>query len=81
VAHQSLYRGQQLIGQGMANLGGAFFQSYPACGSSTGRAGRTDARVVASTFIVSLLAMLHLDRGIRISVALPVPLRTPEPAR
>ena len=29
---------QELIGQGMANLGGAFFQSYPACGSFTGSA-------------------------------------------
>ena len=65
----------------MANLGGAFFQSYPACGSSTGRAGRADARVAAATFVVTLLAMLHLDRGIHISVALPGPLRTSEPAR
>lgn len=29
---------QELIGQGVANLGGAFFQSYPACGSFTGSA-------------------------------------------
>jgi sulfate permease, SulP family len=29
---------QELIGQGMANIGGAFFQSYPACGSFTGSA-------------------------------------------
>jgi sulfate permease, SulP family len=27
---------QELIGQGVANVGGAFFQSYPACGSFTG---------------------------------------------
>ncbi|WP_130470901.1 SulP family inorganic anion transporter [Candidatus Magnetaquicoccus inordinatus] len=29
---------QELIGQGVANLGGAFFQAYPACGSFTGSA-------------------------------------------
>ena len=29
---------QELIGQGIANIGGAFFQSYPACGSFTGSA-------------------------------------------
>ena len=29
---------QELIGQGMANIGGAFFQSYPSCGSFTGSA-------------------------------------------
>jgi sulfate permease, SulP family len=29
---------QELIGQGMANIGGAFFQAYPACGSFTGSA-------------------------------------------
>ena len=29
---------QELIGQGLANLGGAFFQAYPACGSFTGSA-------------------------------------------
>jgi SulP family sulfate permease len=29
---------QELIGQGLANIGGAFFQSYPSCGSFTGSA-------------------------------------------
>lgn len=29
---------QELIGQGIANIGGAFFQAYPACGSFTGSA-------------------------------------------
>jgi SulP family sulfate permease len=29
---------QELIGQGLSNLGGAFFQAYPACGSFTGSA-------------------------------------------
>jgi sulfate permease, SulP family len=36
--HQRLDPNQELIGQGVANLGGAFFQSYPACGSFTGSA-------------------------------------------
>jgi SulP family sulfate permease len=35
---QRLDPNQELIGQGMANIGGAFFQSYPACGSFTGSA-------------------------------------------
>lgn len=29
---------QELLGQGMANIGGAFFQAYPSCGSFTGSA-------------------------------------------
>lgn len=29
---------QELIGQGLANISGSFFQSYPACGSFTGSA-------------------------------------------
>ena len=35
---QRLDPSQELIGQGLANIGGAFFQSYPACGSFTGSA-------------------------------------------
>ncbi len=35
---QRLDPNQELVGQGVANLGGAFFQSYPACGSFTGSA-------------------------------------------
>ena len=35
---QKLDPNQELIGQGLSNLGGAFFQSYPACGSFTGSA-------------------------------------------
>lgn len=35
---QRLDPNQELIGQGISNLGGAFFQSYPACGSFTGSA-------------------------------------------
>jgi sulfate permease, SulP family len=125
---------QELIGQGVANLGGAFFQSYPACGSFTGsainlqagartgfamvfnglfvvatllvltpylyhlpratlaviilmavsslltpqalrhtwRASRADGWVAATTFVVTLLAAPHLDKGILIGAALAV---------
>lgn len=35
---QRLDPNQELIGQGVANIGGAFFQAYPACGSFTGSA-------------------------------------------
>jgi hypothetical protein len=45
------------------------------------RAGRTGANGAAVTFVVTLFEMLQLGRGIRIGVALPVPLRTSEPAR
>lgn len=41
IAAQSKQRvdpNQELIGQGLSNLGGAFFQCYPACGSFTGSA-------------------------------------------
>ncbi len=35
---QRLDPNQELIGQGLANMGGAFFQAYPSCGSFTGSA-------------------------------------------
>jgi len=35
---QHLDPNQELIGQGLANVGGSFFQCYPACGSFTGSA-------------------------------------------
>ena len=35
---QRLDPNQELIGQGLANIGGSLFQSYPACGSFTGSA-------------------------------------------
>lgn len=125
---------QELIGQGVANLGGSLFQSYPACGSFTGsainlqagartglamvfnglfvvatllfltpflyhlpkatlaviilmavtslitpqalrhawRANRADGWVAAVTFVVTLLAAPHLDRGILFGAALAV---------
>jgi sulfate permease, SulP family len=37
-AKQRLDPNQELIGQGLANIGGSFFQSYPACGSFTASA-------------------------------------------
>ena len=37
-ARQRLDPNQELIGQGLANIGGSFFQSYPACGSFTASA-------------------------------------------
>lgn len=131
---QRLDPNQELIGQGVANLGGAFFQAYPACGSFTGsainlqagartglamvfnglfvvvtllmltpylyhlpkatlgviillavaglltprallhtwRASRADGMVAAVTFVATLLAAPHLDRGIAIGAALAV---------
>lgn len=123
---------QELIGQGIANMGGAFFQSYPACGSFTGsainlqagaktgfamvfngifvavtllfltphlyylpksvlaviillavtslitptaikhtwQASRVDGMVAIVTFIVTLLAAPHLDKGIMVGAIL-----------
>ncbi len=56
---------QELIGQGMANLGGSLFQSYPACGSFTGSAinlaaGATTgfAMVFNGLFVVATLLVL-----------------------
>jgi len=125
---------QELIGQGVANLGGAFFQSYPACGSFTGsainlqagaqtgfamvfnalfvvatllfltptlyhlpkatlgviillavtslvtpaalrhtwKASRSDGVVALITFVVTLLAAPHLDKGILFGAALAI---------
>lgn len=37
-ARQHVDPNQELIGQGLANIGGSLFQSYPACGSFTGSA-------------------------------------------
>jgi sulfate permease, SulP family len=35
---QRLDPNQELVGQGLSNIGGAFFQAYPSCGSFTGSA-------------------------------------------
>ena len=125
---------QELIGQGLANLTGSLFQSYPACGSFTGsainlqagaktgfamvfnglfvaatllmltpflyhlpkatlgvvilmavtslitpaalrhtwRASRADGLVAAITFVLTLLAAPHLDKGILMGAGLAV---------
>lgn len=62
---QRLDPNQELIGQGMANLGGAFFQSYPACGSFTGSAINLQAgaktgfaMVFNGLFVVATLLVL-----------------------
>jgi sulfate permease, SulP family len=125
---------QELIGQGLANIGGSFFQAYPACGSFTGsainlqagaktgfamvfngifvaatllfltpflyhlpkavlaviillavtglvtpqalkhtwKASRPDGIIALVTFVVTLLAAPHLDKGIMIGTALSI---------
>ena len=37
-SRQHIDPNQELVGQGLANVGGSFFQAYPACGSFTGSA-------------------------------------------
>lgn len=131
---QRLDPNQELIGQGLANIGGAFFQAYPACGSFTGsainlqagaktgfamvfngifvaitllfltpylyhlpkavlaviillavtglitpkalkhtwQASRSDGLVALTTFVITLLAAPHLDKGIMIGAALAI---------
>ncbi len=131
---QRLDPNQELIGQGLANIGGSFFQSYPACGSFTGsainlqagaktgfamvfnglfvavtllfltdylyhlpkatlaviillavtglvtpkalkhtwQASRLDGIVALTTFVVTLLAAPHLDKGILIGAGLAI---------
>ncbi|MDP3482165.1 MAG: SulP family inorganic anion transporter, partial [Sulfuricella sp.] len=131
---QRLDPNQELIGQGFANIGGSFFQSYPACGSFTGsainlqagaktgfamvfnglfvgvtllfltpylynlpkavlaviillavvglitpkalkhtwQASRADGVVALTTFVITLLAAPHLDKGIMIGAALAI---------
>ena len=131
---QRLDPNQELIGQGLANIGGSFFQSYPACGSFTGsainlqagaqtgfamvfnglfvavtllfltdylydlpkatlaviillavtslftpkalkhtwQASRMDGIVALTTFVITLLAAPHLDKGILTGAALAI---------
>lgn len=133
-AKQRIDPNQELIGQGLANIGGSFFQAYPACGSFTGsainlqagaktgfamvfngifvattllfltpylyylpkavlaviillavtglitpaalkhtwKASRQDGIVALVTFVVTLLAAPHLDKGIMIGTALAI---------
>jgi SulP family sulfate permease len=131
---QRLDPNQELIGQGLANIGGSFFQAYPACGSFTGsainlqagaktgfamvfnglfvavtlvfltpflyylpkatlaviillavtslitpqalkhtwQASRADGFVALVTFVLTLIAAPHLDKGILIGAALAI---------
>jgi len=133
-AKQRIDPNQELIGQGVANIGGSFFQGYPACGSFTAsavnmqsgaktgfamvfnggfvavtllfltpliyhlpqsvlaannllavaglvtfqafkhtwKASRADGIVALVTFVVTLLAAPHLDKGIMIGTALAI---------
>ncbi|WP_319589093.1 SulP family inorganic anion transporter [uncultured Desulfobulbus sp.] len=133
-AKQRVDPNQELIGQGIANIGGSFFQAYPACGSFTGsainlqagaktglamvfngffvavtllfftplihhlpkavlamiillavaglvtpkafkhtwKASRPDGIVALITFVVTMLAAPHLDKGIMIGAALAI---------
>ena len=66
---------QELIGQGLANLTGSFFQSYPACGSFTGSASNLQAGAktgfamvfnglfVAATLLVLTPFLYHLPKA------------------
>jgi len=133
-AKQRVDPNQELIGQGVANIGGSLFQSYPACGSFTAsavnlqsgaktgfamvfnggfvavtllcltpliyhlpqsvlaannllavaglltfqafkhtwKASRADGVVALITFVVTLLAAPHLDKGIMIGAGLAI---------
>jgi len=133
-AKQRLDPNQELIGQGLANIGGSFFQCYPACGSFTAsavniqsgaktglamvfngifiaitlmfltsliyhlpqavlaannllavsglitvqalrhtwKASRADGIVALVTFVVTLLAAPHLDKGVMVGTTLSI---------
>lgn len=133
---QAIDPNQELMGQGLANIGGAFFQSYPAAGSFTGsainlqagaktglamvfnglfvvvtlllftpllhhlpkatlavvillavtslvtpaafrhcwQASRSDGVVAVTTFVVTILAAPHLDKGILFGALLAIAL-------
>jgi SulP family sulfate permease len=67
---------QELIGQGLSNIGGAFFQAYPACGSFTGSAinlqagARTGFAMVFNGIFVAVTLLLltaylyHLPKAV-----------------
>lgn len=64
---QRLDPNQELIGQGMANIGGSFFQAYPACGSFTGSAinlqagAQTGFAMVFNGLFVGITLLLLTD--------------------
>ena len=73
---QRLDPNQELIGQGIANMGGSLFQAYPACGSFTGSAINLQAgaktgfaMVFNATFVMLTLLFLtpllyHLPKSV-----------------
>jgi len=73
---QRLDPNQELIGQGLANLGGSLFQAYPSCGSFTGSAINLQAgaktgfaMVFNATFVMIVLLFLtpllyHLPKAV-----------------
>lgn len=75
-SRQKIDPNQELIGQGLSNLGGAFFQSYPACGSFTGSAinlqagARTgfamvfNGAFVAVTLLILTPYLYHLPKAV-----------------
>ena len=75
-AKQRIDPNQELIGQGLANIGGSFFQCYPACGSFTASAVNLQAgaktglaMVFNGTFIAITLLFLtsliyHLPQAV-----------------
>ncbi len=75
-AKQHIDPNQELIGQGLANIGGAFFQSYPACGSFTGSAINLQAGAktgfamvfngifVAATLLFLTPCLYHLPKAV-----------------
>ncbi len=75
-ARQHVDPNQELIGQGLANIGGAFFQAYPACGSFTGSAINLEAGAktglamvfngvfVALTLLFFTPALYHLPKSV-----------------
>ncbi len=75
-AKQRIDPNQELIGQGLSNIGGAFFQAYPACGSFTGSAINLQAGAktgfamvfngifVATTLLFLTSYLYHLPKAV-----------------
>jgi SulP family sulfate permease len=75
-AKQRVDPNQELIGQGLANIGGSFFQAYPACGSFTGSAinlqagAQTGLAMVCNGFFVAVTLLFltplihHLPKAV-----------------
>jgi sulfate permease, SulP family len=75
-AKQRIDPNQELIGQGLANIGGSFFQAYPACGSFTGSAVNLQAGAktgfamvfngifVAATLLFLTPCLYHLPKAV-----------------